>query len=488
VNTLYLLPILLSLFFCKPTILSNEANSIIMGIPSDPYSMDPIFSTDLSSRKLNLFLFSRLFQNYEGKVKKTELVKSYSWDIENHHPILNIELGEVRFASGNYLSSSDVYFSLTRLREENSPRKSDYSFLKSFKIRSDRKITIYVDKINDKYLELLSNTFASIYEASNFQKDKSFISCGPYVLKNWDRNDRIVLLRNPFGIKKNLPEKIIFRILPQSSSGVFLFRKKSLDTFKIPFFLVNEFQHTGTNIVKKKGNSIQYIAINNSNPCFDKNFRKALNYSIDKRLIITKLLDNHADLLYSALPPSYYLGLYGEPMKYSYEYDFQKAVELLKESKCFPEIQRKVLEFRMRGDDENKAIGLAIQKNLKDIGIITKILQMEKIQLYKENGEGKGDLTLLTWYLDSESALNYLDPLFSSSNFGNGGNRAFYNNEKVQKSIQSIRLGSNIDKNILKETFNVIEEDAPWVFLWSNDDNYILSEKANQYSDLENFL
>ena len=56
---------------------------------------------------------------------------------------------------------------------------------------------------------------------------------------------------------------------------------------------------------------------------------------------------------------------------------------------------------------------------------------MEKAPLYKENGEGKGDLTLLTWYADYPSIWNFLDPVFHEKKLGNGGNRSFYTNSNI---------------------------------------------------------
>ncbi|MBE7410900.1 MAG: ABC transporter substrate-binding protein [Leptospiraceae bacterium] len=487
-NTLYLFSILFALIFCNPEKQSNNANCVMMGIPSDPYSIDPLFSTDLSSKKLNQFLFERLFENKKGIFLKSRLIKKHTWKKKNGAWSLNFELNEIKFSTGEILTSKDVIFSLNRLRTENSPRRSDYTFILKFYKDSDKKFSILVDKKNRKIFELLSNSFSSIYQASSYGKEQIFISTGPYSLKNWNRNDEIQLTRNVFDLKKNLPQSIVLKVIPQSSTGIFLFKKNILDTLKIPYFLVGEFQRSGASIVKNKGSSIQYIAINNSNFCFDKNFRKALNYSIDKSLIVTKLLENHADLVYASLPPKYYSGLYRESKKLSYEYNLQQAITLLKKSKCYPEVTKRYFEFRMRGDDENRAIGLSIQKNLNDLGIHTKILPMEKIQLYKENGEGKGDLTLLSWFLDSDSILNYLDPLFSSLNFGNSGNRGFYNNQKIQTTILKARDGKSLSQKELRDSFDTIEEDAPWIFLWSMDENYILSEKAKNFTLLKEFL
>ncbi len=469
--------------------LHSPANEITIGIPSDPYSIDPIFSTDLSSRKINSFIFEKLFDDINVGTEKNHITKRSYWVKSGQKWALGVLLKN-KFSSGKSITSDDVIFSLKRLRDFDGPRKNDYSFILDIKKISKFEFQIITDTKSDKYMELLSSSFASVYDAESFQNEKKFISTGPYSLETWERNDKIVLKRNPFYKENNLPEKLILRVLPQSATGVFLFKKKSLDVFKIPFFLVDEFRKSHSLVVKKQGNSVQYIAINNTNPCFDKNFRKALNFSINKKLIISKLLEGNAESVYGPLPKKYYPKVDKKETEETYRYDKDKAVMHLKRSTCYPEIMKRKLDFRMRGDDENKSVGLSIQKYLNEIGLSVSISPMEKIQLYKENGEKKGDLTLLTWYLDSDSIVNLIDPIFSSVSQGNGGNRSFYSNKFIQNQIDRIQKESALKKNkkYLKEIFEKIHEDAPWIFLWSVDENYIFSEKAKAFPRLQEFL
>jgi peptide/nickel transport system substrate-binding protein len=238
-----------------------------------------------------------------------------------------------------------------------------------------------------------------------------------------------------------------------------------------------------------KGKSIQYIAINNTNPCFDLNFRKALNLAIDKGKLIDKILDSQAAISYTSIPKEYFpTNTVARPENFYYEFNPALAKDFLKASRCFPAILNTELDFRMRGDDENKAKGAAIAQYLKDIGLQVKVSPMEKIKLYKENSEKKGDLTLLTWYLDYDSVNNFIDPLFSNENMGNAGNRAFYSNSIVQAYIGKLKKEEVVSERELEKVIQTLYEEAPWIFLWSVHENYVLSPKALRFPVLLNYL
>jgi peptide/nickel transport system substrate-binding protein len=227
-----------------------------------------------------------------------------------------------------------------------------------------------------------------------------------------------------------------------------------------------------------KGKSIQYIAINLTEECFDSHFRKSLNYSIDRKKIISTIFDSYAQEIYESFPEQY-IPKNINLSNYKYDYNLSLAKEELKLSKCYPQILEREIDFRMRADDENKAKGPAIAQYLKSLGLKVKLKPMEKAPLYKENSQKKGDLTLLTWYIDYDSALNFIDPLFSSDSFGNGGNRAFFQNKEMDQIILKSRNNlylSNIDQ---ERAMQILRQENPWIFLWSLHENYLLPNKTD---------
>ncbi|MCZ8344448.1 MAG: ABC transporter substrate-binding protein [Leptospira sp.] len=473
--TLSFFLIFLSLTFCKP---NQPPADIRIALPSDPNSLDPLFLTDLTSQKLAKFVHKSIYYRKESDIVsdwvKTEEIKNLKGKT-----YLILSLKE---QSPNL---EDIKFSLQRLISETYPRKHDFRFLKKVEITPNKTIQIEIEpKISLKSLkESLSLPFVSVISKEKFLMNGSIEGYGSYQCIEWKKNEFLKLKKRESN--KNLPQTIEFLILPQSTTSLFLYRKSKLDGFKLSDFLLSIPEATEDLTLTKKGRSVQYVAINGSNPCLDKNFRIALNLSIPRDLLIEKILEGKADLTYGPVPVPYFLEKFPNQRFTTVPFDLVKAKEYLKQSKCYPKILNKELEFRMKSDDENQTKGRAIVQSLIDLGLKIKLKPLEKAPLYKENGMGLGDLTLLTWYSDYDSIWNFLDPLFHPDKLGNGGNRTFYKNEKLRilfDNKESLSQDQTID--VIRQ----IEADMPWLFLWSIQENYLVSREFLRYSDLSDYL
>lgn len=475
-KTISLILCLLSFLFCKEATEISEIpeSHLEISYPSDPVSLDPIFSTDLTSEKLIRFLHSPLFRLNDVGDPVPMLVDSYSW---------NGKKKVFSFRIKSPLESGQVVHSLNRLMTTPGPRKDSYSvFFSAQRGKENDVVLLPVNPAMGEFSESYYLTLLSLSSSAIIGKT------GPYILKEWNKGNSIQLkLSSDWkyfdSSVEDFPETIRIRIIPQSTSGIFLFSKNQLDSVKLSDFLLTHPIASRNTILQKKGRSVQYVAINMNRHCFDSSFREALNLSIDRKKIIEKILENQAELTYASIPISRIHGQ-SEPKaprsdtmaisiseKWMMRYEPKLARQKLEASVCYPEILKEELEFRMRGDDENQSKGRAVAEYLKELGLQVKIIGMEKAPLYRENGEGKGDLTFLTWYADYESPLAFLDPVFHSQKPGNGGNRSFYNNPDMDEFIQTKNIDSAISDLI---------RDQPWIFLWSITENYVVSEKITK--------
>lgn len=80
--------------------------------------------------------------------------------------------------------------------------------------------------------------------------------------------------------------------------------------------------------------------------------------------------------------------------------------------------------------------------------------------------------------------MEFLDPLFHPNKVGNGGNRSFYQNKDV---------GNILDKPFKNnqdaiQAIEIIRKDKPWIFLWSIQENYLVSKEFLRYNVLADFL
>ena len=92
----------------------DNTNLLRVGIASDPTTLDPIYSVDLTSQKINSLLFSKLFRfDREGNVEG-ELAKEFSFKGN----LLRINLEKVQTKNDVSLTTKDVAYSLNRLKTE----------------------------------------------------------------------------------------------------------------------------------------------------------------------------------------------------------------------------------------------------------------------------------------------------------------------------------------------------------------------------------
>jgi peptide/nickel transport system substrate-binding protein len=474
-RTISLLLVLLSLTFCQ----KEERDYVVaIAFPSDPPSLDPLFATDLVSQKLSRFVFASLYEFHGSKIVP-KLIQRDKFSMQKSNSFLEFSLN---LQSG--VRPADVLFSLMRLKNENSPRKNEYDFIQEITKSSEQTILLKLvagtTELQAK--EKLALPFSSIIKQNKFLETGEFSSFGPYEIIEWKKNEHLkLLLKNRS--ENQLPSSILIRILPQSTTSLFLFKKDLIDAFKLSDFMLTIPEADARHTIIKRGRSIQYIAINHKNECFDKYFRYALNYSIPRETIVAKLLEGKADTLIGSIPSPLYHEVFKEEAHSIFSYQPNLSREYLKKSKCYPYILDQVLEFRMRADDENQAKGRALVQALKDIGLKVVLKGMEKAPLYKENGEGKGDLTLLTWYADFPSIWNFLDPLFHKDKLGNGGNRSHFVNLDISK-----KLDEKKDMQSAKALAKEIESEAPWIFLWSIQENYLVSDRFIHHEALSDFL
>ncbi len=221
---------------------------------------------------------------------------------------------------------------------------------------------------------------------------------------------------------------------------------------------------------------ISYVGMNvNEAPFDDTKVRQALNYAVDKQTISESLLQNLTAPANSILPPSfpgYNPGLKG------YQYDPEKAKQLLKESKYgenLDDFPRVVVTLPGSfGAPVSPSMEAILQMWRENLGIEVEILQTEWAiylqDLHQRRFQMFGGLAWIADYPDPE---NFLDVLFHSES---SNNHTGYANQEVDRLLESARLELNETKrfNIYHQVEEMILNDAPWVPLWHGNEGYVL--------------
>jgi peptide/nickel transport system substrate-binding protein len=197
-------------------------------------------------------------------------------------------------------------------------------------------------------------------------------------------------------------------------------------------------------------------------PFAKKQVRQAINYAIDSRLIIQKLLKEKAFPCVGYLPstsPAF------DPQAKGYEFNVQKAKALMKEAGY-----EKGFSFECIGTG-NEAFGIpvveAIMPFLKQINVTVKPQQLEGAAL--SDRIRKLDYQAYIWSLSSGAGGDPLQALqrWSSKNPATAGNFVAYHNPEFDKLLDTASEERDMAKRLdyPRKADAIFREDAPvWFF------------------------
>jgi peptide/nickel transport system substrate-binding protein len=277
------------------------------------------------------------------------------------------------------------------------------------------------------------------------------VASGPYQVKSYAPGSKLELERNPSWDKASdpartgLPDSIVFdmglqadvvnqRLIADSGDDKFAATTgTSVSAALIP-------RVTGDPAVKARlatspSGALEYLAMNNKRPALaNPAVRKAIQYAVDKQAVqvaeggpeyggeiattlITPGMDGYSKFDLYPAPPA------GDP---------EKAKSMLAAAGV------KNLSLVIAADADNTKSAEAIQQGLKRAGITVTIKPYDSATLIDVATGPKGDYDLVVsdWLPDFPSAIGNIQPLFASSEIGNGGyNLSRYSNPKVDAAI-----------------------------------------------------
>jgi peptide/nickel transport system substrate-binding protein len=427
----------------------------------------------------------------------------YSWDPENNRP--KLELGEkaevspdglvyrihlkenVKFHNGRRMTADDVIWSYERVMSPKTASASarfvrvikgakDYEEGKADKISGLRKIgdatlEITMEKPVDPAYTLYEVGTAILPREEVEKRGEGFgsdpVGCGAFKFVKWVKGSEIVLAKNPNFYEKGKPylDKLVYKIMPEAASRDLAFRAKELDATVVgstqyPVYKADpQFSKNMVEVAEL------FTRLMGFNPKFEpfskKQVRQAINYAIDSRLIIQKLLKEKAFPTVGYLPstsPAF------DPQAKGYDYNPAKAKALMKEAGY-----EKGFTFVCIGTN-SEAFGTAVVEAtlpfLKQINVTVKPQQLEGAAL--ADRVRKMDYQAFIWSLSSGAGGDPLQALnrWYSKNPPTAGNFVAYNNPEFDKLLDTASQVRDLAKRVelLRKADAIFREDAPVCF------------------------
>jgi peptide/nickel transport system substrate-binding protein len=472
-------------------------STLVVALARAPLSIDPADHRSRESETVIRNMFDGLVTRDNTSGVHMELAESTQW---LDPKTLEIKLRKgVKFHDGSEMKADDVVFTFNRIIKENaieypqlhtSPRKGLISPLASVDKKDDYTVVMNFSGAWPAAMQMLvhQQIVSKAYVEKNGTKGlvEKPMGVGPFKFVSAKTGfEEVVLERfddyyggapdlKPVG--KACVTRAVFRVIPETSTRIAALLAGEVDIIsEVPPELVNTLKQVPTVQVKTvAGTRPLWMEMNvKQAPFDDAKVRQALNYAVDKDLIIKKVYNGLAQPLGGPLMPT---NNFADPNLKPYAYDKDKALALLKEAGWAPGADGILAKggqkftFVIDTLDATRSLAEAVASLYRDIGIDATVRIWEYSVVQPKLLAGERQAYVGDWGDSAFDPIGHMEAKWSTyqkgSTYGRG-NFSGYSNKRVDELILAGETENDIAKRhtIYNEAQKLIYDEAPAVFL-----------------------
>lgn len=479
-----------------PTVAAPQ--TLTVALQSAPLTLDPADYRDRVTETVIRNMFDGLNTRNNLSTVFDELATNYTWK-DNQTLEVTLRQG-VKFQNGDEMTANDVVFTFERIITANAidypnphtaARKGLIAPLDSIEKTGDYTVVMHFSTPFPIAMQMLVHQ--QILPKAYFQKvgTQGFIAApigtGPFQFVSADPGYTQVVMKRYAGYWGGSPDlppvgtacvdTAVFRVIPEASSRVAALLAGEVDIIQaVPADLVSTLEQVpGIQVKTAPGSDIYWMDLNVKQAPFDDvRVRQALNYAIDKDLIISSIYGGKAVAMPGALSP--YNNFVDKDLQ-PYPYDTAKAKALLtaagwtdSNGDGILDKNGKTLSFTIDTESDYRDISEAVANQLRAIGIDASVRIWDYGVVSKLALAGQRMAFLDTWGDSAFDPVGYMEAKWHSfvanTTYGRG-NFSGYNNPQVDKDIE--QGASTVDTATRQTLYNdaqkLIYDEAPDVFL-----------------------
>jgi peptide/nickel transport system substrate-binding protein len=462
-----------------------DGDTLIIGEFIKPSPINPILTHSTISAVLKDIVFDGLAKINE-RIEPTPHL-ALSWKSSEDGLAWTFYLRKnVHFHDGVELTAEDVKFTFDKIYDPsiNSPYISIFKDFKLVKVKNKHTIEIRLKSPLPSlpfYLDvgILPRHLLKGKDVKKSPFNYHPIGTGPFKMQKWSSSEIILEAnRNYFGQSPHLDRIIVkffknqeiiwAKLMKGEIDCVYHTLAKNLKIIEnIPDIRVYSFLNLYYHI----------LAFNNNNTYFtDRSVRQALNYAVDKKAMLKRVLYGKGIVSSGTVYP--FSRVFDEKIT-PYSYNPKMAQELLskagwKDTNGNSTLDKNGREFEfvlliVEGDDVSRESALLIQQQLLDIGIRMKVKPISFPVMYKEFLSRKEFDASFLRIVSDDPDKNYA--WWHSSQIDHGFNVFSYRNKRIDELLDKGRttLDKRERKRIYHQFQREIYEDPPGIFLFWRD-------------------
>jgi peptide/nickel transport system substrate-binding protein len=300
----------LIVLICSPIfLLAAESKVLRIGCLDFPSGLNPVYATSETAQGVMNKIYQALFYFDQMGAIRPELVDSVHWDKGQLAISLTLKKG-ICFANGAAVQSRDVLATIELLKNPiyEYPYLSDLNFIEkivvidplNFRIELKEKFAPWKNYLTFKILN--ADDILGL-KPDEFRK-RIPVGCGPYQVETVDQPRAIVLKENPYCLKHNSFNKIVYSLLGDPRQGPLKLLNNEMDAVEIQADDVQSYNllpqwRKYFNLQKYRKFGYTYLVFNLKNSPIDFNLRKLFYNRLLRSPFLETFLKGAGEKVYS---------------------------------------------------------------------------------------------------------------------------------------------------------------------------------------------
>ncbi len=483
---------------CQPTqeeVTSPPAEKVLNLYGRDPHTLDPAVSGEMRSHQYIMQLFGGLVCLDDNLEPAPDI--ALEWQVSDDGRTYTFYLRhDVRFHDGREVKAEDFKYSWERACDPATGSLTAAAYLgdivgveevlageskeiSGVRVIDDYILEVTIDAPKSYFLSKLTYSTALVVDRANVQSGsewwRSPNGTGPFKLRQWDENSRLVLERNElyYGELAKV-DSVVFNLwggVPMN-----MYETGEIDVTEVSLNYIDRVTDEAgpfyRELVIVPELSFYYIGFNTTKPPFDDvNIRRAFSMAIDKDKLVSLVFRDMMQPADGILPPG--MPGFNEDLA-GLNYDVNKARQLIKESKYGDVSQLPPITITSAGWGGLIPQGLEaiVHEWRQNLGVEVKVRQLEPQRFFYHLREEKDEMFDMGWIADYPHPQNFLEVLFHS---GTDNNYGEYSNPEVDTLLEmaGVEMDSDLSLELYQQAEQKMVEDAACLPLWFGR-NYIL--------------
>lgn len=452
----------------------HSAKELRIAISTDITTLDINYATSVTDFEVLGKVYESLFRiDYDPVAKKLTYSK---WLVEDYKPIndtnwLFILRSNIRFHNGEELTAWDVKASIERsvavspigkmlLRDAHGQPIIESIIVynrTAFIVRLKKPFVPLLEHLAHLAVAIMPRDVAEKYRDGRIDSVADVVGTGPYRLVEYVRGQHVKLQRfNEYWRREPRIESVLYMIITDPSTRAAAVETGQVDiAVGIAPEMAIRLKERGLQIHNETGVRFVIAAIN-VQKISDARIRQAMNYAVDRRAVVYRMMGGFAVVAQSIVSPIFP----GHAQLESYSYDPERARELIEDAGGLNRTLTLVVSTRSPKDVE---LAQVLQSHLSAVGIDVEIQTMEHTAFLKKVfTEHDFDLAI---YGPSPSSLYYGLTYWRS---GAALNAPLYSNPEVDRLLdEAAREGSRERQyELYRRVQEIVWHECPAIWLY----------------------